>query len=135
MNPMRRRQVVVALPLAVAAVVATSACDIAMADLRQKETAEWRKTYDLKADGRLEISNVNGKIDVEPSTGNSVEVVAQKSVRAASVEAAKDALGRIEIQETVSPESVLRRNESRSSLHGEGALQPRSARDDGERRD
>jgi DUF4097 and DUF4098 domain-containing protein YvlB len=106
MNPMRRRQVVVALPLAVAAVVATSACDIAMADLRQKETAEWRKTYDLKADGRLEISNVNGKIDVEPSTGNSVEVVAQKSVRAASVEAAKDALGRIEIQETVSPENV-----------------------------
>src|SRR4029450_7383492 len=106
MNPMRRRQVVVALPLAVAAIVATSACDIAMADLRQKETAEWRKTYDLKADGRLEISNVNGKIDVEPSTGNSVEVVAQKSVRAASVEAAKDALGRIEIQETVSPESV-----------------------------
>jgi hypothetical protein len=106
MNPMRRRQVVVALPLAVAAVVVTSGCDIAMADLRQKETAEWRKTYDLKADGRLEISNVNGKIDVEPSTGNSVEVVAQKSVRAASVEAAKDALGRIEIRETVSPENV-----------------------------
>ena len=40
-------------------------CDIAMADLRQKETAEWRKTYDLKAGGRLEISNVNGKIDVD----------------------------------------------------------------------
>jgi hypothetical protein len=106
MNPMRRRQVVVALPLFVAAVVATSACDIAMSELRQKETAEWRKTYDVKPGGRLEISNVNGKIDVEPAAGNTVEVVAEKSVRAASVEAAKDALSRIEIQENVAPDSV-----------------------------
>jgi len=106
MNPMRRRQVVVALPLFVAAVVATSACDIAMSELRQKETAEWRKTYDVKPGGRLEISNVNGRIDVEPAAGNTIEVVAEKSVRAASSEAAKDALSRIEIQETVAPDSV-----------------------------
>jgi len=108
MNPMARRarQIALVLPLVAVAAGATTACDIAMADLRQKETAEWRKTYDLKAGGRLEISNVNGKIDVTPSEGNSVEVVAQKSVRAASVEAAKDALSRIEIQESVSPDSV-----------------------------
>lgn len=107
MNPMRRRrQIVVALPLLATAILATSACDIAMADLRQKATAEWRKTYDVKPGGRLEISNVNGKIDVEPATGSSVEIVAEKSVRAASAEAAKDALGRIEIQDSVSPEHV-----------------------------
>ena len=102
----RARQVVLVLPLLVVATAATTACDIAMADLRQKETAEWRKSYDLKPGGRLEISNVNGKIDVEPAAGESVEVVAEKSVRAASVEAAKDALNRIEIQESVSPDSV-----------------------------
>lgn len=101
----RARRIVLLLPLLVVA-TATTACDIAMADLKQKETAEWRKTYDLKAGGRLEISNVNGKIDVEPAQGDSVEVVAEKSVRAASAEAAKDALSRIEIQETVSPDDV-----------------------------
>src|SRR6476646_897812 len=108
MNPMARRarQIALVLPLVAVAAGATTACDIAMADLRQKETAEWRKTYDLKPGGRLEISNVNGKIDVEPATGSSVEVVAEKSVRAASVEAAKDALNRIEIQENVAPDSV-----------------------------
>lgn len=104
--PRRARQVVLVLPLLVVATAATTACDIAMADLRQKETAEWRKTYELKPGGRLEINNVNGKIDVEPAAGESVEVVAEKSVRAASVEAAKDALNRIEIQESVSPDLV-----------------------------
>ncbi len=43
---------------------------------------------------------------MEPAAGESVEVVAEKSVRAASVEAAKDALNRIEIQESVSPDNV-----------------------------
>jgi DUF4097 and DUF4098 domain-containing protein YvlB len=102
----RVRRAVLALPLFVVATAATTACDIAMADLKQKETAEWRKTYDVKAGGRLEISNVNGRIEVEPAAGDSVEVVAEKSVRAASAEAAKDALSRIEIQETVSPDDV-----------------------------
>jgi len=104
--PRHARQAILVLPLLVVATAATTACDIAMADLRQKETAEWRKTYELKPGGRLEISNVNGKIDVEPAAGESVEVVAEKSVRAASVEAAKDALNRIEIQESVSPDNV-----------------------------
>jgi DUF4097 and DUF4098 domain-containing protein YvlB len=102
----RAHRAVLVLPFLVVATAATTACDIAMADLKQKETAEWRKTYDVKAGGRLEISNVNGKIEVEPASGDSIEVVAEKSVRASSAEAAKDALSRIEIQETVSPDDV-----------------------------
>ena len=77
-----------------------------MADYKEKETAEWRKTYELQPGGRLEISNVNGKIDVKPSAGNTVEIVAQKSARAASTEAAKQALERIEIQENESPSGI-----------------------------
>jgi hypothetical protein len=100
------RRLILALPVLVVASAAAAGCDIAMADLHHKETVEWRKNYDLQPGGRLEISNVNGKIDVQPGTGNSVEVVAEKSARAASVEAAKDALGRIEIQEKVSPTNV-----------------------------
>jgi DUF4097 and DUF4098 domain-containing protein YvlB len=85
---------------------AAAGCDIAMAHLNEKETAEWRRTYQLDPGGRVEISNVNGKIDVEPSAGNTVEVIAEKTARAASQEAAKEALGRIEIVETASPSAI-----------------------------
>jgi len=49
--------------------VAQAGCDIVTADLRSEETSQWHKTYQLDANGRLEINNVNGKIEVEPSTG------------------------------------------------------------------
>ena len=49
-------------------------------------------TYELQPGGRVEISNVNGKIDVEPSTGNTVDVTADKKARAGTPEAAKAAL-------------------------------------------
>jgi hypothetical protein len=102
----RARKAVFVLPVLVVASAAASGCDIAIADYKQKETAEWRKTYDVQPGARIEISNVNGKIDVEPSTGSTVQVVAQKSARAASVEAAKEALGRIDIVENASPDHV-----------------------------
>jgi DUF4097 and DUF4098 domain-containing protein YvlB len=102
-TPTHIRMALLLLPLAVAA---SAGCDLAMADFKQKETAEWRKTYELQPGGRLEITNVNGKIDVQPSSGNTVEVVAQKSARAASSEAAKQALERIEILESSTPAGV-----------------------------
>lgn len=77
-------------------------CDIVTADLRSEETAQWHKTYQLDANGRLEINNVNGKIVVEPSAGNTVEVSALKKARGASPEAAKAALERASIVEDVS---------------------------------
>ena len=103
---LRARRHVFVLPVLMVVSAAVAGCDIAMADLREKQTAEWRKTYDLQPGGRLEISNVNGKIDVQPAAGNAVEIVAEKSVRASTADAAKDALARIEIQETVSPTNV-----------------------------
>jgi hypothetical protein len=92
-----------ALPLVFVSIVALQGCDVVTADLKHTETAEWRKTYELSPGGRVEISNVNGKIDVEPSAGNTVEVVAQKLAKAGSPAAAKQALERIEIREEVSP--------------------------------
>ena len=79
-----------------------AACDIVTADLRSEETAQWHKTYQLDANGRVEISNVNGKIEVEPSAGNTVDVTALKKARGASPEAAKAALERATIVEDVS---------------------------------
>ena len=101
--PRRARTAVLLLPLAV---TAAGGCDLAMADYKQKETAEWRKTYELQPGARLEITNVNGKIDVQASSGNTVEIVAEKTARAGSTEAARQALERIEIQENASPASI-----------------------------
>ena len=105
--PRRARAAAVVLSLALAgAAVASSGCDLAMQHYSEKQTAEWRKTYKLQPGGRIEIRNVNGKIDVQPSTGNAVEVVAEKTANGVSVEAAKEALAGIEIQDTASPTEI-----------------------------
>lgn len=103
---LRTRWAALVLPLVMVALAASAGCDIAMADFKQKETAEWKKSYELQPGGRLEISNVNGRIEVEPGAGNTVEIVARKTARAASVEAARQVLERVEIQETVSPSNI-----------------------------
>jgi hypothetical protein len=90
----------------VATAAASSGCDLITADLKAKETAEWHKTYQLQPGGRLEIDNVNGSIEVEPSEGNAVDVLAQKTARGATPEAAKQALERTEIAESVSAGTI-----------------------------
>lgn len=87
------------LPLFLVLVTASAGCDLVTAEFNAKESAEWRKTYQLAPGGRLEISNVNGKIDVTPSADNTVEIVALKTARGSTPEAAKAALERIEIRE------------------------------------
>jgi hypothetical protein len=89
---------VLLLPL----LIASSGCDIVTAEFRSEETAEWRKSYPLDASGHLEISNINGKINVEPSNGNTVQVVAIKKAKGPTPEAAKAALERIQIADDAS---------------------------------
>lgn len=80
----------------------STGCDIVTADHRHQETAEWRKAYELAPGGRVEVRNTNGQIQVEPASGNTVEVVAVKSARGQSPEDAKRALERLEIVENSS---------------------------------
>jgi len=101
----RTRYVALLIPLALAAAL-SAACDIVTAELRSEETAEWHKTYTLDAGGRVEIDNTNGKISVEPSDGNTVDVTAIKKARGATPEAAKAALDRASIVEDVSSSHV-----------------------------
>lgn len=101
--PTRLRASILVLPVALAV---SAGCDIAMADFAQKETAEWRKSYELATGGRVEIGNVNGKIDVRAGDGNTVEIVAIKTARAANVDAARETLGRIEIRESATSEVI-----------------------------
>ncbi len=101
-----RPRVLHALVLALLGAAATAGCDIVTADLRAEQTVQWQKTYPIDANGRVEIDNVNGRIDVEPSSGNTVEVVAIKKAHGATSDAAKEALDRITIAEDVSPSRV-----------------------------
>lgn len=80
----------------------SAGCDIAMADFNEQETAEWRKTYELQAGGRVEVSNVNGKIEVLPGQGSTVEIVAKKIGKASSRDLAKQAMERIQIVDNTS---------------------------------
>jgi DUF4097 and DUF4098 domain-containing protein YvlB len=93
------------IPLALAA-FASAACDIVTADLRSEETSQWHKSYTLDPNGRVEIGNVNGKITVEPGSGNTVDVVAVKKARGATPEAAKANLERATIVEEASSSLV-----------------------------
>jgi DUF4097 and DUF4098 domain-containing protein YvlB len=104
-----RRTRPASLPLAAAALLAlvsTAACDIVTADLKHTATADWKKSFTLEPGGRLEIENVNGRIHVTPSDGSEVEVVARKTAKAVSEEAAREALDRIEIRDSVSGGSI-----------------------------
>jgi DUF4097 and DUF4098 domain-containing protein YvlB len=91
---------------------AVSGCDIVTADLKHSATSVWRKTYTLEPGGHLEVSNVNGRIRVEPSVDNQVEIVAERKGRGATDESAKEAAERVEIKETVSGSTI--RIETRS---------------------
>jgi hypothetical protein len=88
------------------AVALTGGCDLAMVDFKEQATERWSKTYELEEGGRFELRNVNGRIDVQPSEGRTVEVIAEKTARAGSTEAAKEALGRVRIEESVTPQTV-----------------------------
>lgn len=95
--------------LGLALIVATAAsagCDIALGDFSHQEAERWSKTYELPPGGRFELQNVNGRIDVRPSSGRTVEVVAEKTGRGGSPELAKEALGRVRIEDEAGPDSV-----------------------------
>jgi hypothetical protein len=94
--------VVTAVLLACAAAGA-SACHM---DLRAEAREQWKRTYTLESGGAFEIRNTNGRIQVDPGDGNTVEVVAERVVNAMDDAEAKTALGRLQIAETVTPSRI-----------------------------
>jgi DUF4097 and DUF4098 domain-containing protein YvlB len=77
--------------------ILSAGCDIAMADFNEEASTEWRKSFELQAGGHVEISNVNGKIEVSPGEGTAVEVYAKKIGKASTADAAKQALERVQV--------------------------------------
>lgn len=103
MNARHRRLVPV---LILPAMIALAGCDIITANLRAEQTAVWHKTYQLAPGGSVEIDNVNGRISVEPSAGQTVEVVATKKAKGGSDEAARAALDRMVISDSQSSTGI-----------------------------
>ena len=110
--PARSRILPVGLCLAVLA-TATAACDVSVGEggfsldvARASARDEWRRTYDLDPGGRLELINVNGRITATPADGNTIELVAERTAKGSTEEAAKTLLGQIEMREEAGPGRV-----------------------------
>jgi hypothetical protein len=105
------------LSLALAAFVAAaaaSACDVRVndkgvsLDVNEGGRAEdtWTRTYTVSKGGRFELEAAFGSIEVGPATGNAIEVVATRSVRARSDERAKELLAMVDMKEEVAADRV-----------------------------
>jgi hypothetical protein len=97
-----------------ASLVLLGACGLHISsDVEAKD--QWKRSYTLLTGGTVEIRNTNGTIEIQPDDSNKVDVVADRTVSAATDEAAKDGLARFEIQETVSPDHIAIDSSSRGA--------------------
>jgi DUF4097 and DUF4098 domain-containing protein YvlB len=101
-------------PLAVLLALALlPACDITIKDgdvsfneARGRATQQFNRTYPLAPQGRVEVVNVNGDIELAPGAPGTVGVAAEMSARAMNEERAKAVLAESKIEEEASPEHI-----------------------------
>jgi DUF4097 and DUF4098 domain-containing protein YvlB len=84
---------------------ALSGC-VGMHGLNASATEEWTRSYPLAAGGELSIENGNGRIEIEPSDGATVDVRAEKIAKAATEAGARELLPRITISDDAKPDRV-----------------------------
>jgi len=106
-----------ALPV-VALLSLTAACDIALSGAREEATETWTRSYPISAGGTVDLSTVNGRIEVVAGTKPTVEVTATKVAKAATKEGAADLLKKIAIKEEVSGDAIKLRVERPGSNGG-----------------
>jgi hypothetical protein len=66
----------------------------------------WTHEYTVAAGGRVEVVNANGSIEITQGEGPGVSVRAERTARASTDEDAKALLQKVQIVETVAPDSV-----------------------------
>jgi hypothetical protein len=103
---MRKRRALLSVGLAAGILCGTTACDIQVAgDGLSVELATgraqdtWTRSYAVAPGGRLELINVNGQISAEPASGSSVELVGERTARAATDDGARELLDKVEMRE------------------------------------
>jgi len=91
---------------------ASAACHANAGKPREgKATDEWTRSFPLTAGGEVYLSNRNGRIEVDGVDGSTVDIRVERIVLAATEKAARDLLGRIAMEENVSPDRVAVRTE------------------------
>lgn len=110
---MSRLRVLPASLALAALLVATAACDVSVGEggfsmdlARASAKDTWTRSYPLEAGGRLELINVNGRINAAPADGGTVELVAERTAKGSTDEAARKLLDQIEMREEVGPSRV-----------------------------
>jgi DUF4097 and DUF4098 domain-containing protein YvlB len=105
METRRLRRLAVPIAALTLSVLTASACNLELS-LQAEAKDQWKRDYPLTAGGTLEIRNTNGRIHLEAVDGDTVSIVADRVVKAATDEAAKQALADFEIRETVSADRI-----------------------------
>ncbi len=89
----------------VSAALSSAACGINL--MAQEEARDqWTKSYTIEQGATVEILNTNGKIVVTAGEGDTVEVAAERIVKASTEEKAKELLAEFEIRESASADEV-----------------------------
>jgi Toastrack DUF4097 len=86
--------------------VGLTACDVVFSGFKEQASDTWTKKFPIAAGGRVEVLNSNGFVKVEVADVSQVEVRAERIAHAATQDAAKALVGKIEIREEVSPDRV-----------------------------
>lgn len=90
---------------ALAFVVASAACNLQIStDVEAKD--QWTRSYPISGGGALSIMNGNGRITVEAADIQTIEVSAERIVKAGNEEAANEQLKTIDMHEEVSADRV-----------------------------
>ena len=100
------------IPLVLLVAWASAACGGSMGHLEAVQSETWVRTYSIAPNGEFVLVNGNGLVDVEGVDGSTLEVRAEKIVRGATEQIARDLLPKITIKERATPESVTVESES-----------------------
>jgi Putative adhesin len=100
------------------------ACDLALSSFNEQATDTWAKKFPLSDGGRLEVKNTNGFIRVEVGS-DQVEVSAERVARAATPEAAKEMLKKVEVLEDVTADRVRLETRRPQGGFGKGSVEVR----------
>lgn len=93
------------IALLIVAVAASTACNLQIStDVEAKDT--WTRSYPMTETGSFSINNTNGRITIDAADITTVEVTAERIVKARTEETANEQLKLWEFQEQVSPDSV-----------------------------
>ena len=91
-------------PLALlASTLVAGACGLQLStDVEAKD--QWTRSYPISATGTLSITSGNGRVTVEAADIETIEISAERIVRAGTEEAANEQLKLIDMKEEVRPD-------------------------------